>query len=95
MTVCWDIPIKSLIALLKIILFVTTTVTALEKSLDYYTSQKETKSIMEFTITFDDEREIIKSHCPQIDSDEKFNVFTEERDIQRKIEDWRDILHRL
>lgn len=73
----------------------TTTVTALEKSLDYYTSQKETKSIMEFTITFDDEREIIKSHCPQIDSDEKFNVFTEERDIQRKIEDWRDILHRL
>ncbi|HQC14513.1 hypothetical protein [Mesotoga prima] len=84
-----------MIALLKIILFVTTTVTALEKSLDYYTSQKETKSIMEFTITFDDEREIIKSHCPQIDSDEKFNVFTEERDIQRKIEDWRDILHRL
>jgi len=74
---------------------VTTTVTALEKSPDYYTSQKETKSIMEFTITFDDEREIIKSHCPQIDSDEKFNVFTEERDIQRKIEDWRDILHRL
>lgn len=73
----------------------TTTVTALEKSPDYYTSQKETKSIMEFTITFDDEREIIKSHCPQIDSDEKFNVFTEERDIQRKIEDWRDILHRL
>ena len=76
-------------------MFVPTTVTALEKSPDYYTSQKETKSIMEFTIRFDDERKIIKSHCPQIDSDEKFNVFTEERDIQRKIADWRDILHRL
>lgn len=76
-------------------MFVTTTVTALEKSPDYYTSQKETKSIMEFTIRFDDEREIIKSHCPQIDSDEKLYEFIEERDIQRKIEEWRDILHRL
>ncbi len=95
MTICWDIPIKSLIALLEIILFVPTTVTALEKSPDYYTSQKETKSIMEFTIRFDDERKIIKSHCPQIDSDEKLYEFIEERDIQRKIADWRDILHRL
>jgi len=51
--------------------------------------------VMEFTIRFDDERKIIKSHCPQIDSDEKLYEFIEERDIQRKIADWRDILHRL
>lgn len=76
-------------------MFVPTTVTALEKSPDYYTSQKETISIMEFTIRFDDEREAVKSHCPQIDSDEKLYELIEERDIQRKIEDWRDILHRL
>ncbi|HPA00406.1 hypothetical protein [Mesotoga prima] len=86
---------KRLITLLAFVLFATAAVTGLEKSPDYYTSQKETKSIMEFTIRFDDEREIIKSHCPQIDSNEKLYEFIEERDIQRKILDWRDILHRL
>ena len=86
---------KRLITLLAFVLFATAAVTGLGKSPDYYTSQKETKSIMEFTIRFDDERKIIKSHCPQIDSNEKLYEFIEERDIQRKILDWRDILHRL
>ncbi|AFK08128.1 hypothetical protein [Mesotoga prima] len=41
---------KRLITLLAFVLFATAAVIALEKSPDYYTSQKETKSIMEFTI---------------------------------------------
>ena len=78
---------KRLITLLAFVLFATAAVIALEKSPDYYTSQKETKSTMEFTITFDDAREIIKSHYPHIDSDEKLYEFIQERDIQRKIVD--------
>ncbi len=41
---------KRLITLLAFVLFATAAVTGLGKSPDYYTSQKETKSIMEFTI---------------------------------------------
>ena len=78
---------KSLIALLAFVLFATAPVSDLEKSSDYYTTQNETKSKMEFTVTFDEARDTILMYYPQINTDEKLYEFTEERDIQRKIVD--------
>jgi|GEM_PF-914454 len=78
---------KSLIALLAFALFSTAPVSALEKSSDYYNTQNETKSKMEFTVTFDEARDTVGMYYPQINTDEKLHRFIEERDIQRKIVD--------
>ncbi len=78
---------KSLIALLALVLLATAPVSALEKSSDYYTTQNETKSKMEFTVTFDEAKNTIRMYYPQINADELFYEFIEERDIQRRIVD--------
>ncbi|MDD4208418.1 MAG: transglutaminase domain-containing protein, partial [Mesotoga sp.] len=78
---------KSLIALLALVLLATAPVSALEKSSDYYSTQNETKSKMEFTVTFDEAKNTIRMYYPQINTDELLYEFIEERDIQRRIVD--------
>ncbi len=59
----------------------------LQRSDEYFKTQNELKLILEFTLTFEEAKEIIMNHYPDLKSDEEVRKFIVERDIQRRIVD--------
>lgn len=64
---------------------------AVEKSLSYLNSQNGIKSLIEFSITYDEAKEIVTGHYPNPNTDAEVRQFIEERKIQRRIIDGREM----
>ena len=58
-----------------------------QRSDEYLRRQNELKSTLEFSLTFEQAKEIIMKHYPELKSDEEVREFIIERDIQRAIVD--------
>ena len=58
-----------------------------QRSDEYLKRQNELKSALEFSLTFEEAKEIIVKHYPKLKSDEEVREFIVERDIQRAIVD--------
>jgi transglutaminase-like putative cysteine protease len=58
-----------------------------QRSDEYLRRQNELKSTLEFSLTFEEAKEIIMKHYPQLKNDEQVREFIVERDIQRALVD--------
>ncbi|WP_367357628.1 transglutaminase-like domain-containing protein, partial [Mesotoga sp.] len=54
---------------------------------EYLKRQNEVKSVLEFSLTFEEAKEIIMKHYPELKIDEEVREFIVERDIQRTLVD--------
>jgi len=78
------------VALTMVVLFSLSTA-AVEKSLSYLNSQNGIKSLIAFSITYDEAKEIVTGHYPNPNTDAEVRQFIEERKIQRRIIDGREM----
>jgi len=78
---------KAKLILLLVLIATMALGTTLQKSDEYLQKQNEIKLAIEFSLTFEEAKEIIVKHYPELKSDEDVRRFIVDRDIQRRTVD--------